>query len=85
MEVSITAATLPEYEGVKIIFTTQIAQSFHCSPQNITANFRAHRADFIAGVDYFFLEGQKLKNFKADLAAKNISFYLSKQVTENAP
>jgi len=81
MEMTLTAATLPEYEGVKIAFTTQIADVFGCSVQNVTANFRAHRADFIAGVDYFYLDGQELKEFKATLTAKKFFLHSLKQVT----
>lgn len=81
MDLSVAMATLPEYEGVKIIFTAQVADAYGCSVQNVTTNFRAHRAEFIAGVDYFFLEGAELKKFKATLAAKNSCYRPSNQTT----
>ena len=70
-----------EYMGVKIVFTAQLSELFGCSTQNITTNFRAHRAEFIEGVDYFYLDGQELKNFKAILSGKNYSYRPSNQVT----
>ena len=70
-----------EYMGVKIVFTAQLSELFGCSTQNITTNFRAHRAEFVEGVDYFYLDGQELKNFKAVLSGKNYSYRPSKLVT----
>ena len=81
MEMTFAAATLPEYEGVKILFTAQVADAYGCSVQNVTTIFRAHRAEFIAGVDYFYLDGQELKKFKATLAAKNNFYRPSNQTT----
>ena len=52
------------FKGQKVVSTGQLAALLKCKRQNISDVFRNHKAEFIEGVDYFFLEKDDLYNFK---------------------
>ena len=54
-----------EYNGQKVLTSIQLAASYHCLRQNISDNFRHHKDDFILNVDYFYLTGAELREFKS--------------------
>ena len=49
-----------DYAGQKVLSTAQVAVLLKCKRNNITDNFRNHKADFIEGVDYFHVTGNEL-------------------------
>ena len=55
-----------KYAGQAVLSTGQLAVLFCCKRQNITDIFRRHKNAFVEGVDYFFLKGAELYNFKAE-------------------
>ena len=70
------------YSGQKVLSTFQLAALLKCKRNNITDNFRNHKADFIEGVDYFFVAGDELKALRLkDKAAQTGMCAFSKYST----
>ena len=71
-----------DYSGQKVLSTLQLAKLFKCKRNNITDNFRNHKAEFVEGVDYFHLMGDELNALKQkDKSAQNDLCAFSKYST----
>ena len=57
-----------EYHGERVLTTKQIGNFYGCTPRNIRNNYEQNKSQFIEGVHYFKLTGEKLKEFKAYFA-----------------
>lgn len=61
-----------DYAGQKVLSTIQLSVLLKCKRNNITDNFRNHKAEFVKGVDYFHVAGDELNALRqADKAAQN--------------
>ena len=58
------------YKGKKVLTTIQITGLLDCTRQVVTGAFRYNRLKFEEGVDYFYLNGGTLRDFKAEIAGK---------------
>lgn len=56
-----------EYGGQLVLTTKQLAEFYGCKTYNLTVNFNAHRNDFVELVDYYRLDGDKLRDLKSSL------------------
>lgn len=63
---TITVETIPviSYQGVRVLTTDLLAQSYGATAKNILDNFSNNSDRFEAGKHYFKLEGDALKEFK---------------------
>ena len=48
------------YNGQKVLTNNQVAEILKCSTSTVRANFKYLKEYFVEGVDYFFLEKEKL-------------------------
>lgn len=69
------------YNGQKVLTNNQVAEILKCSTSTVRANFKYLKEYFVEGVDYFFLEKEKLAEFKAEQAAKNSCAPAAKNLT----
>ena len=53
-----------EYNGKRVLATKQLSQLFGCKTYSITTSFSRHKEIFKYGEDYYFLEGEEMKEFK---------------------
>ena len=59
------------YCGQAVLTTGQAAENFNCHCATIRAAFNRHRKNFIEGTDYFYLQNDKLSEFKDEQAAND--------------
>ncbi|NFO72088.1 ORF6N domain-containing protein [Clostridium botulinum] len=53
-----------EIGGKRVLTTEQLAEIYQTDINNIQVNFRNHKSKFIEGKHYYFLQGEKLREFK---------------------
>lgn len=61
-----------DYNGVRVLTTEQLAQAYECEPHQISHNFKNNETKFKAGVHYYKLTGDDLKEFKQELGDDKI-------------
>nr|WP_317429566.1 phage antirepressor KilAC domain-containing protein [uncultured Mitsuokella sp.] len=61
-----------DYNGVRVLTTEQLAQAYECEPHQISHNFKNNETKFKAGVHYYKLTGEDLKEFKQELGDDKI-------------
>lgn len=54
-----------EFEKQRVLLTSQLAESYETEPQVITNNFNRNKEHYKEGRDYYCLEGDDFKQFKA--------------------
>ncbi|KLU66343.1 ORF6N domain protein [Desulfosporosinus acididurans] len=52
-----------EYQGQRILLTSQLAESYGTETRRISENFNANKERYIEGKHYFLLQGEELKAF----------------------
>ena len=65
-----------EWSNQRVLTTTQLAEFYECTVENIRDNFRKNKDRFIAGKHFIKLEGESLKAFRR--YAENIRLPLNK-------
>ncbi|MEG0258437.1 MAG: ORF6N domain-containing protein [Lysinibacillus sp.] len=69
--------TTIEHDGLRVLTTAQLADPFQTSAKVLTRNFQRNNERYEAGVHYFALAGDALKQFKAmrqdDVSLKYVS------------
>lgn len=55
-----------EQEGQRVLLTSQLAESYETTPETISNNFNRNKTRYEAGKHYFVLEGDALREFKAN-------------------
>ncbi len=63
-----------EYKGQKVITTAMLAEAYGTSTSYISKNFNRNKNKFVEGKHYFFLTGEKLKEFKKSSSLKDDCF-----------
>ncbi|MBE1305625.1 ORF6N domain-containing protein [Clostridium botulinum] len=53
-----------EVNGERVLTTEQLAEIYQTDINNIQVNFKNHKSKFIEGKHYYFLQGEKLREFK---------------------
>ncbi|HHW03374.1 MAG TPA: ORF6N domain-containing protein [Thermoanaerobacterales bacterium] len=53
-----------EYEKKRVLTTQQLAEVYETDANNISKNFSNNKDRFVEGRDYYFLQGEELKEFK---------------------
>lgn len=56
-----------EWEGQRVITTAQLADVYETEVNNVQMNYANNKGRFEEGVHYFYLEGDKLREFKLSL------------------
>ncbi len=55
-----------EYAGQRVLLSRQVAEVFGVMYAKVKKTFQSHRAKFVAGVHFYLLEGQELKEFRTE-------------------
>lgn len=55
-----------EWQNQRVLLTVQLAEKYGCSTKQLQQNFNKNKDRFVRGKHYFKLEGEVLKQFKAD-------------------
>jgi len=66
------------YQGQRILTTSQLADAFGTDTNTITVNFNRNKDRHTASKHYFCLEGDELKGFKGDLTNCNVAQNVNK-------
>lgn len=53
-----------EWNNQRVLLSVQLAESYKCSPKNISDNFNRAKEHFKEGIHYFKLEGLVLRSFR---------------------
>lgn len=64
MEIKIPEIEPLEYDGKDVFTTRQLAALFGCKPYSITVHFNENRDLFEVGTDYYFVEGDAVRELK---------------------
>ena len=56
-----------EVNGKRVLTTEQLAEIYQTDINNIQVNFKNHKGKFTEGKHFYFLQGEKLKEFKNHL------------------
>lgn len=77
-----------EWNHEKVITTAQLAAAYETNPDNIKKNFSRNKAKFTEGQHYYFLEGENLRTFKAQVdisEGTNCPLAVCDKVTNSPP
>ncbi|KHO32403.1 ORF6N domain-containing protein, partial [Clostridium tetani] len=53
-----------EFKNERVLTTDQLAKIYETDVNNIQVNFKNHKRKFVEGKHYYFLQGERLKEFK---------------------